>query len=74
MSSSTKGALTNKRIRYVRDANCRIIEIREFDFKATVGNYCHSTVIKRNSTTQAIIGFFTKKSFVTQDDLNATSE
>jgi len=74
MSIASTRAPTTKKIRYVRDSKCRLVEIREFDFNAELGNYCHSTVIKRDSITKAIIGSFTKKEVVVQQDLDDTSE
>ena len=74
MSSPATRAPTAKKIRYVRDSECRMIEIREFDFNAEIGNFCFATVIKRDPTTKGIMGSFTRKDRVTQEDLDSTSE
>lgn len=73
MATPSSQSFQKRRTRYVRDVDGRIIEMRVFDEKAKLGNYCYSININRDPSTKLIIGFFNEGSKVTQDDLNATT-
>lgn len=70
MSTATTQSLRQRRVRYVRDLSNLIVEIREFDHNAKLGNVCYSLRIKRDVSTKKIIGFHTQRSKVNQDDLD----
>ena len=73
MSVAATQGLKKRKVRYVRDANGHIIQIREFDHSAEVGAVCHTTIINRDATTKKIISFYTDKDIVTIDDITPTT-
>lgn len=70
MSGSGTRALTKFRIRYIRNNENRIVEIRQFDFKAKKGDNCQVVRVIRDPITKMIMSYSSYHHTVTQEDLD----
>lgn len=70
MSGAATRALTKLKIRYVRNNENRIVEIRQFDPKAKKGDNCQLVKIIRDPTTKFIMSYNSGSDTVTQEDLD----